>query len=104
MSWVQIPPAALPINKAAMFDDLIRKYKKEKGIDSLEQAKSAVRGEDGAAMQITPGPAMGWADDPEDDRTGVEMPDQKYYNARCPEREQSNEKNSRQLLTDAKRK
>jgi hypothetical protein len=86
-----------------MFDDLIRKYKKEKEIDSLEQAKSAVRGEDGAAMQITPGPAMGWADDPEDDRTGVEMPDEKYANAVDSEKRESRQ-TERQLLTDAKRK
>ncbi len=86
-----------------MFDDLIRKYKKEKGIDSLEQAKKAVRGEHGSAMQITPGPAMGWANDPEDDRTGVEMPDRKYANAVDPEKRESRQ-TERQLLTDAKRK
>jgi hypothetical protein len=86
-----------------MFDDLIRKYKREKGIDSLEQAKQAVRGENGAAMQITPGPAKGFADQPDNDRTGVEMPDQKYYNAKWPEKEKQNEQQTRKLITDAKR-
>lgn len=87
-----------------MFDDLIRKYKREKGINDLEQARNGVRGEEGAAVQVTPGPAMGWADDP-DDRTGVEMPDQRYLNAKWPERERqkSSSKSQRKLLTDAKR-
>lgn len=86
-----------------MFDDLIRKYKKEKGIDSLEQAKKVVRGEDGAAMQITPGPAMGWADSNENRTANVEMPDEKYANAVDPEKRESR-RTERQLLTDAKRK
>ena len=88
-----------------MFDDLIRKYKKEKGIDSLEQAKSAVRGEHGAAMQITPGPAMGWADSNQDRTANVEMPDRKYANAVDPNQKENRQtENRRQLLTDAKRK
>ena len=88
-----------------MFDDLIRKYKKEKGISSVEQAKKAVRGEQGPAMQITPGLAMGFAENPEDNRTGVEMPDEKYWNAKDPQKEKENSgkaSNGRQLLTDAK--
>jgi len=84
-----------------MFDDLIRKYKREKGIDDLEQAKDAVRKRK-KTMQITPGPAKGWADNPEDDRTGVEMPDEKYYNAHWP-KENDSKGGGRQLLTDAER-
>ena len=88
-----------------MFDDLIRKYKEEKGIDSVEQAKKAVRGEWGPAMQITPGPAMGFAETSENNRTGVEMPDEKYWNAKDPQKEKETSgkaSNDRQLLTDAK--
>ncbi len=85
-----------------MFDDLVRKYKREKEIDDVEQAKDAVRNRD-ASIQITPGPAMGWADEPEDDRTGVEMPDEEYYNAYWPEEQNEGQsQNRRQLLTDAK--
>ncbi len=86
-----------------MFDELIRKYKKEK--NSVEQAKKAVRGERGPAMQITPGPAMGFAR--KEDRTGVEMPDEKYWNAKDPQKEKESSgkaSNDRQLLTDAKSK
>ena len=86
-----------------MFDDLIRKYKKEKGIDSVEQAKKAVRGEQGPPMQITPGPAMGFAE--KEGRSGVEMPDERYWNAKNPQKEKENSgkaSNGRQLLTDAK--
>jgi hypothetical protein len=89
-----------------MFDDLVHKYKKEKGIDSVEQAKQAVRGERHPAMQITPGPAVGWAPNSnEDDRTGVEMPDERHWNARWPPKEEkeSPSKASRQLLTDTKK-
>lgn len=87
-----------------MFDDLIRKYKKEKGINSLEQAKRKVRKRK-QAMAITPGPAVGWADSNEDRTANVEMPDEKYANAVDPEKQENRQtENRRQLLTDAKRK
>lgn len=85
-----------------MFDDLVRKYKQEKGINDIEQAKKEVRGERGPAMQITPGPAKGFAQDPKDDRTGTHMPDEKYWNARWPSEEKNGSEKGRQLLTDAK--
>lgn len=87
-----------------MEQELIRRYKQKKGIDDLEQARQAVRKgkQNGQSFQITPGPAMGWADNPDDDRTGTEMPDEKYWNAKWPEREKSKSK-GRQLLTDAER-
>jgi len=87
-----------------MEQELIRRYKQQKGIDDLEQAKDGVRGESGAAMHITPGPAMGWADT-DGDRDEVFDPDEKYWNAKWPEREQQNgsSESQRQLLTDANR-
>jgi len=83
---------------------LIRKYKQKKGIDDIERAKARVRDEEGPAMQITPGPAMGWAPDGKEDRTGTEMPDERHWNARWPSKEEkeSSGEASRQLLTDAK--
>lgn len=89
-----------------MEQELIRRYKQQKGIDDLEQARQTVRKGrgDGPTFQITPGPAMGWADDPDDDRTGTWEPEEKYWNAKWPEREQSEgSSKGRQLLTDAKR-
>ena len=85
--------------------ELIRRYKQQKGIDDLEQARQAVRKgkQNGQSFQITPGPAMGWADDGSDDRTGTEMPNQEYYNAYWPEENDNGSGQSgRQLLTDAK--
>ena len=89
-----------------MFDDLIRNYKEKKGINSVGQAKQAVRGKRGPTMQITPGAAMGWAPNGEEDRTGVEMSNEKYWNAKDPQKEKENSgkaSNSRQLLSDAKK-
>lgn len=88
-----------------MDQELIRRYKQQKGIDDLEQARQAVRKgkQNGQSFQITPGPAMGWADT-DGDRDEVWEPEEKYWNAKWPEREQNNSsKTGRQLLTDAKK-
>lgn len=83
---------------------MTQKYKKQKGIDDLERARQEILGSDGKALNVTPGPAMGWADT-DGDRDEVVEPDQKYWNAKWPEQENSSSKggNGRQLLTDAKR-